>query len=353
MNTKRLPKSIKPPKTTGHKDNLVEQFFSPTSPKSRMREEADVPQKIKDPAQTKNMSHTEESTSVPNALLSTLASKQDIADIIRSCIREEIAEIKQDLHAVGNRVEALEEFTDNLQEEINTVQEATNHHTAMFEELYDKIEDLENRSRRKNLIIRGIPESVLPKDLPLYLPALFAHLRNTTPTTDIPWVLAHRALRPKPPDTAPPRDIIMKFKEFREKEEILNLSRRNQPVKFRGVVLQFFQDLSQRTLQKRRELAPLTSLLRQKKILYRWGFPFHLYVLHGNRKLSCKSMADTEELCSALDIEPPRGFDTEDSQEPPKKKPARVAPKQWHKVAPKSRSMTPYRDSHSSPKDTD
>lgn len=44
--------------------------------------------------------------------------------------------------------------------------------------------------------------------------------------------------------------------------------------------LQFFADFSQYTLQKRRALNTITKLLRNHKIVYRWGYPARLTVTH-------------------------------------------------------------------------
>ncbi|XP_053545679.1 olfactory receptor 1G1-like [Bombina bombina] len=81
----------------------------------------------------------------------------------------------------------------------------------------DKLEDIENRSRRHNLRIRGILESIAPDVLDAYLQRLFQHLKGPTFTPLIAMDRFHRALRPKPKEGQPPRDVIIHFCEYQDK----------------------------------------------------------------------------------------------------------------------------------------
>lgn len=82
------------------------------------------------------------------------------------------------------------------------------------------------------------------------------------------FVWAHRALRPKGPDTAPPRDIICWLQNFNLKEEIMRKARRNYHIVFNGESIMLFQGLSQITLRNRRTLRPLLEKLRKKELKY-------------------------------------------------------------------------------------
>lgn len=79
-------------------------------------------------------------------------------------------------------------------------------------------EDLENRERRQNLRIRGVPENVPDKEIHPFILDLFVTLAPHIP--DIDWRLdrAHRSLAPKPPPGANPRDIIARFNFYESKK---------------------------------------------------------------------------------------------------------------------------------------
>ncbi|XP_040289833.1 histamine H3 receptor-like [Bufo bufo] len=121
--------------------------------------------------------------------------------------------------------------------------------------LQEKVEDLENRSRRSNLRLVGIPESVPPQDLQ----RLFE--------SDLPQALgiggkrrferAHR-VGPQREPMAPssmttnqrPRQVICKYLDYSDKEDILRAYRlRREPLFIRGNKALVFADYSAETTQ--------------------------------------------------------------------------------------------------------
>lgn len=103
---------------------------------------------------------------------------------------------------------------------------------------------MENRERRSNLRIRGVPEAVTDKELRSYLRNLFVTLAPHIP--DIDWCLdrTHRTLAPKPPPGSNPRDIIVRFHYYDSKEALTAATRKKICIDFKGSKLQIFSDLS-------------------------------------------------------------------------------------------------------------
>lgn len=136
-------------------------------------------------------------------------------------------------------------------------------------EIQRHVEDLDNRGRRHNLRIRGMPEAITAEHLSLAITSLFNDLLNRPPETQISMERINRALRPKGRETDPPRDIICCIVDYRLKEEILRQARSRQQLQHEGTTIQIFQDLSSITLQHRRDLKPILDVLRTKGIQYR------------------------------------------------------------------------------------
>ena len=130
-------------------------------------------------------------------------------------------------------------------------------------------EDLENRERRQNLRIRGVPESVTDKELRPYLLGLFVTLAPHIP--DIDWRLdrAHRSLAPKPPAGSNPRDVVVRFHFYESKEALTVATRNKSRIKFKQAKIQIFNDLSPITLAKRRSFRPVTTHLQNLQVPYR------------------------------------------------------------------------------------
>lgn len=81
-------------------------------------------------------------------------------------------------------------------------------------------EMLEDRSRRNNLRIRGIPEALEVEDSEGKTKAVFQSILKTT-TVDLVIDRVHRALGPKPQNPMRPRDIICRVHRSQQKELIL------------------------------------------------------------------------------------------------------------------------------------
>lgn len=114
--------------------------------------------------------------------------------------------------------------------------------------LHSKIENAENRSRRSNLRIRGLPVSIW--DVQVKALALFQKLASDIPVDRLEIERAHRALTKKN-DSGPPRDIIVKFLFFNSKERLMAAARdHQQPLRFQGNEYQLFTDLAPTLIQK-------------------------------------------------------------------------------------------------------
>lgn len=82
-------------------------------------------------------------------------------------------------------------------------------HAQRFIDMNKHLEDLDNRGRRNNIRVRVIPESVDTDQIVPALQRVFNNLLDRQEDMEIEFVWAHRALRPRGPDTAPPRDNLL------------------------------------------------------------------------------------------------------------------------------------------------
>ena len=135
----------------------------------------------------------------------------------------------------------------------NTLEKAFSNNGRKFKELEDKTQDLEDRSRRNNLVIFGVPEET-----------------NTTTTEDCDKLICdllrkHKVIDPeeahagllerahilgkKNPEQSKPRPIIVLCGSFKDKQYILYNSN-----KLKGTPYFIAEDYSKATLAIRREL---------------------------------------------------------------------------------------------------
>ncbi|CAH2325774.1 Hypothetical predicted protein [Pelobates cultripes] len=179
------------------------------------------------------------------------------------------AEITKQLEGLKADVATLTSKTDQAETRISKLTTTTAEHAqdiAYFHgkiaTLEDNMEDLNNRSRRNNIWIRGLPETVTLEQLVPTLKSIFKDIAPDLTSRDLELDRAHRALKPPNLNQATPRDVITCLHHFPAKEKLIQMARHKQP-KYKEHHLTFFQDLAPSTLKKRRDLKPLTLALQQ------------------------------------------------------------------------------------------
>lgn len=240
-------------------------------------------------------------------LLRQLPTKEDfralVAEVKEAC-KIEIAAVRQDLRQVSDRVESLESEHDLTRRHISQLQAHVSSQEALLQDTRLHLEDLDNRGRRNNIRIRGLPEVEGVEDLQTTLESIFNRLLDAPTANKILMDRAHRALRPKKPN-GPPREVICRIQDYTLKEKIMFAARNQQEIKHEGSVIQLYPDLAWATLHRRRQLQPLLALLRTRAISYRWGFPFSLTAFLNGKSVMLRSPTDLSTFCTFLNIEQP------------------------------------------------
>ncbi|CAI9568732.1 unnamed protein product [Staurois parvus] len=126
--------------------------------------------------------------------------------------------LSQEIATLGSRTDRLETEHDELSLAYGELSREHDHLQTAFSQLQAQVEDLDNRNRRNNLRVRGIPESVF--DLSQTITKLFKSLLPDRDPGSFACDRIHRTLRPKPPNDKPPRDIVLCMKDFLTKEDI-------------------------------------------------------------------------------------------------------------------------------------
>lgn len=165
-----------------------------------------------------------------------------VAADIKETLSAAIADLKLDIRAVTTRVNDIEKTTAQQTAALRHINHKVNIHTTFLRDLYRHTEDLENRSRRNNLRVRGLPESVVFDRLSPAILNIFNDLLGCPPLTTIKMERLHRALRPKGKPLDPPRDVICHIDDFLLKEDILRQARLRSNIKFEGSTIFIFQD---------------------------------------------------------------------------------------------------------------
>lgn len=270
-------------------------------------------------------------------LLQHLNSLQDsLTHTIADTVAQALTAVKADIVQLGDRTDKMENTMDEMINSYNALADEHNALQSDYAQLKLLCEDLENRNRRNNLRIRGIPDAVKQIDLKAYLHEFFATLIPDHPSELWRMDRAHRALGARPPDAKLPKDVILCLHFFESKDLIIQTTRNRQSIVYRGVTLQVFNDVSAITLAKRRTLKPLTQQLREHNIPYRWGYPFKLIAVKGGRTYVLQDVSQMKQFSLALELP----FEGMTAQPPRRMPPSRMQPL-WNKASTAPRQGLP------------
>lgn len=161
---------------------------------------------------------------------------------------------------------------------LNDLVDAHNDRDEIFQ-MKLKLANLEDRSRRNNVKIRGIPEKVKPPDLKDYFIYIMKAVLPDVPQEDLIIDCIHRLPRPKHIASHLPRDTIVRIPFYHTKDNFMAATRRRDSLPSDLQDLSFFADLSAFTMQQRRQLATITKPLNNHHITYRWLYPAKLLVI--------------------------------------------------------------------------
>uniref|UniRef100_A0A8B9GU86 L1 transposable element RRM domain-containing protein n=1 Tax=Astyanax mexicanus TaxID=7994 RepID=A0A8B9GU86_ASTMX len=140
----------------------------------------------------------------------TCAGELTLADLT-----ERVASNETRLSGAKNRVSDMEDCSNSHSSQLAALEKRA-------QLLQSKVDDLENRGRRKNIKIVGLPEQAegstpLAEFLCAMLPKSFGLPSGFAPEIEH----AHRSLAPAPPERGPPRSVLVRFLRYPDKETVL------------------------------------------------------------------------------------------------------------------------------------
>lgn len=146
-----------------------------------------------------------------------------------------------------------------------------------------KTDDLENRSRRNNIRVTGLPEKVEGSQPTVFMEVFLAEIFGEEAFSSPPSVdRAHRVAFSRRKQDDPPRPFIARIHRYQDKERILKLARETGPLSFRGSEVHIYPDYSAEVSKKRTAYYTVKSQLRNAGLAYRMFFPAKLQVTDKN-----------------------------------------------------------------------
>lgn len=169
-----------------------------------------------------------------------------------------------------------------MEDRMQTTEEVITEMIKLHDQLEAKLIDQEGRDRRNNIQIYSIPEGS-EENCPSLISFIEQLLKeNLQLPTDMNLQIerAHRALTPLPPCGSAPRSIIVRFQNYRTKEEIIKTAWQNKGFVWNGRQINFDHDYASGVLKKQREYAEVKKQLKEKGIHFQTPFPAKMRVFY-------------------------------------------------------------------------
>lgn len=121
---------------------------------------------------------------------------QAVATDIKDTLFSAISDLRHEIQAIAGRMHHVEHATAQQQIAVKKIHHRVDSHTLQLRDLQRHVEDLDNRGRRHNLRVRGLPESVEQDQILPAVTDLFNRLLDWPRQSLIAMEQIHRALRP-------------------------------------------------------------------------------------------------------------------------------------------------------------
>ncbi|OCT67302.1 hypothetical protein XELAEV_18038588mg [Xenopus laevis] len=206
------------------------------------------------------------------SMLADLPNKADLAQLlkdIKSSIKQEVTGLQVELSKLSNKLTTLETAHTALQDKTGLLVTKITNQDRQIYLLRRAMKDSENRNRRCNIRIRGLPDDVERPEARQLMEDLFRQLLGLDKDKPVRIERFHKV-------TA----------TFHDKIEL-------------------YQDLAHSTILQRRFLKGVVDILKSRKIIYRWAYPFALVARHNGSWLQLREPSEASRFCSTLNIETP------------------------------------------------
>ncbi|KAJ1198811.1 hypothetical protein NDU88_002650 [Pleurodeles waltl] len=201
------------------------------------------------------------------------------------------------------RVTGLEQRMGSLEMQINTSQEREQD----FLYLRSKLTDMEDRSRRDNIRLLGIPENEEGSDMQAFLSSILPKMTSLDFDPPLEFQRAHRIGPKRSDNSSRPRPIIACLLRHNQTRQILQVVRSHGPFRIDQHEIRISADYSKETNERRKAFLALRPRLRKLEMKYGLFDPARMWVTKNGVS---KDFYNPDELRLFLDSFQPQPMDS-------------------------------------------
>lgn len=195
---------------------------------------------------------------------------------------ESLKEIKEDIRRANSRIDEVETRVVESEDRIQNIEGATLELLELQKQFGARLTDQEGRLRRENVRIHGVKEGAEEnaESVIAFVEKLLREKLELPPSFEFGIERAHRALASRPPRGVPPRSIVVKFRSYRSKEEIIKTAWQKKGFMYEGKKVFLDHDYAPEVMLKRKEYIEAKKVLKEKNIRFQTPFPAKMRVFY-------------------------------------------------------------------------
>uniref|UniRef100_A0A672K4J5 L1 transposable element RRM domain-containing protein n=1 Tax=Sinocyclocheilus grahami TaxID=75366 RepID=A0A672K4J5_SINGR len=221
---------------------------------------------------------------------------------MRGFERSGLSELKAEVENLAIAAKQTRDRVDSVQAAVREDRRTVLNLRKQLEQLTDRVTSMEDRSRRNNVRLVGLPDGAEGSDAAGFLTANLSKWIPALKGCDIEIEWAHRVYDGRKSNSKRPRTLIFRVLRWQDRSAILKGARQAYPVKYTqdNVTLLFFPDFSSATSARRRNLNQvlrrMTPLGLQPFLIY----PAIIKLRHNGEQMMFDSSQKAEDFISSL-----------------------------------------------------
>lgn len=252
-------------------------FSSPGSGGTK-RQKPDLPSPQKAAGPREHMDAMQELLTEIRAVRGLVEANKETLSGVQADIVE-LKEMKEQLMGLAEKISRVESQVECHEERLKLTL-VNNKRIALLER---NLEDLNNRTRRNNVRIIGVPEGAEAGNMLAFLSAQLPKLLRLDFSPPLEFERAHRVPLHPGPHAKQPRPIILRVLRHQQALQIMSAAKSLVPISFEGRNISFFPDFSKGTVERRRQMLALRPRLQHLQARYGLFAPACFWVTLHNQ----------------------------------------------------------------------
>lgn len=232
---------------------------------------------------------------------------RDVTEKISAVMDVKFAEFSANLTTITNRLDdnskritEAENRVSATEDTVSTMERRVAELETTVRVLTDRAEDIENRSRRGNIVILGLRETAEGRQpIPFFESWLPELLGIETKRGTMKLDRAHRTFGQ--PRNDRPRPVMIKPHNFADKQKIIAAAKKKGQLNYEGCAITIKQDFSAKVKEARRTFNDVCECLIKKEIRFAMRYPASLCLTYKGKDHSFKSAQEARDFVDRMD----------------------------------------------------